>query len=275
MSPAPTLLAVFAHPDDEAFSSGGTLAHYASIGVQVQLACATRGEASKITDPSLKGIEDLGRQREGELRAACQALGIPDPVFLDFHDSGRAERTRFNDPKALMNLDPLDVEPAIRALIEQHAPQVLLTFDPHGGYGHVDHLVIQRATTAAFFSTGHLPAPPQRLYYTALSSEAAQGLARFNPGNDPLIYGVSEGTVAVRLDVSAYGERKQAALRAHGSQTGPESRMAQVDPAERETFMRRLIGTETFSIGGTRTAIKEYPLKGFFDGLDGFEGLDG
>ncbi len=274
MNPTPTLLAVFAHPDDEAFSSGGTLAHYASLGVKVVLACATRGEAGKITDPNLKGIEDLGRQREQELKDACRALGIPDPVFLDFHDSGRAERTRFNDPKALMNVDPLDVEPRIRALIEEHAPQVMLTFDPHGGYGHIDHLVIHRAATAAFFSTGHLPQPPQRLYFTALSSEAAQGLARFNPGNDPLVYGVSEGTVAVRLDVSAYGERKQEALRAHGTQTGPESRMAQADPAEREVFMRRLIGTETFSIGGTRTGILRYPLRGFFDGLEGFEGID-
>lgn len=275
MSPTPCLLAVFAHPDDEAFSSGGTLAHYAERGVKVLLACATRGEAGKITDPSLKGIEDLGRQREEELRAACRALGIPDPLFLGFHDSGRAERTRHDDPTALMNVDPLAVEPAIRALIEAHAPQVLLTFDPHGGYGHIDHLVIHRATTAAYFSTGHLPAAPQRLYYTALSSEAAQGLARFNPGNDPLVYGVSESTIAVRLDVRAYAERKLAALRAHGSQTGPESRMAQVDPQEREAFMARLIGTESFSIGGTRTAIPNYPLRGLFDGLAGFEGIDG
>lgn len=274
MSPTPCLLAVFAHPDDEAFSSGGTLAHYAEKGVKVVLACATRGEAGKITDPSLT-IEDLGRHREAELGRACQALGIPAPVFLDFHDSGRAERTRFGDPKALMNVDPIAVEPAIRALVEEHAPQVMLTFDPHGGYGHIDHLVVQRAASAAFFSTGHLSAAPQRLYYTAMSSQAAAGLARFNPGNDPLIYGVSEGTVAVRLDVSAYAERKLAALRAHGSQTGPESRMAKADPAEREVFMQRLIGTETFSIGGTRTAIRDYPLRGFFDGLEGFEGIDG
>lgn len=275
MSPTPSLLAVFAHPDDEAFSSGGTLAHYAEKGVKVLLACATRGEAGKITDPSLKGIEDLGRQREEELRAACRALGIPEPVFLDFHDSWRAERTRVGDPKALMNVDPLMVEPAIRALIEGHAPQVILTFDPHGGYGHIDHLVVHRATTAAFFSTGHLPAAPQRLYYTALNHETAQGLTRYSPGNDPLVYGVSESTIAVRLNVSAYGERKLAALRAHGSQTGPESRMAQVDPQEREAMMQRLIGTESYSLGGTRTAIPNYPLRGLFDGLAGFEGIDG
>ncbi|EYB67876.1 LmbE-like protein [Deinococcus phoenicis] len=276
MTPEPqaTLLAVFAHPDDEAFSVGGTLTHYARRGVRVVLACATRGEAGKITVPGMT-VDDLGQQREQELRAACRALEIPEPVFLDYHDSGRYERTRYDDPLALMNVNPLDVEVRLRALIADVQPQVMVTFDPHGAYGHVDHLQIHRAATAAFFSSGHLPGGgPQRLYYTALTHAAAEGLARMGQDLDPLVYGVSEGTVAVRMNVAAYAENKKAALAAHGTQTGQTSLLGRMTPQERAALETRLLGTESFSIGGTRTAIEQYPLRGLFGGLPGYGELD-
>ncbi|PNY80014.1 PIG-L deacetylase family protein [Deinococcus koreensis] len=271
---SPTLLVVFAHPDDEAFT-GGTLTHYARKGVKVVLACATRGEAGKITVPGMT-VDDLGAQREQELRRACEALEIPAPVFLDYHDSGRYERTRHDDPLAMMNVNPLDVEVKVRALIEEHRPQVILTFDPHGGYGHIDHLQIHRATVAAFFSTGHLEGGgPQRLYFTALTSQAAQGLARMGQDLDPLVYGVSDDTVAVRIDVAAYADNKKAALAAHGTQMGSESLMGKMTGEERAQMEERLLGSETFSLGGTRTPIASFPLRGLFDGVRGGEGLDG
>ena len=263
----PTLMAVFAHPDDEAFSVGGTLAHYAERGVKVVLVCATRGEAGKITDPSMT-VTDLGQQRESELLAACEALGIPAPIFLDFHDSGRAERVRHDDPLALMNVDVFDLEAKIRPLIEEHQPQVLVTFDPHGGYGHIDHLQVHRATTAAFYSTGHLPHPPQRLYYTALTHKAAEGMSRFGMNLDPLLYGVSDKSVVVRMDVAHYAGRKKAALAAHGTQMGPESRMGQMTPEDREMLEQRLLGGESFSLGGSRASVPRDPLGGLFDGVD-------
>lgn len=270
----PTLLAVFAHPDDEAFSVGGTLTHYARKGVRVVLACATRGEAGKITVPGMT-VDDLGQQREQELREACRALDIEPPVFLDYHDSGRYERTRHDDPLALMNLNPLDAEVKLRALIEELQPQVLLTFDPHGGYGHVDHLQIHRATTAAFFSTGHLPyGGPQRLYYTAMPHLGAEQLSRMGQNLDPLVYGVSDSTFAVSMDVSAYASNKKAALAAHGTQMGETSVMGRMTAEERAAMEQRMLGHEHFSIGGTRTAIREYPLRGLFDGVRGGEGLD-
>ncbi|WP_104990457.1 PIG-L deacetylase family protein [Deinococcus sp. NW-56] len=273
-APQPTLLAVFAHPDDEAFSVGGTLTHYARRGVRVVLACATRGEAGKITVPGMT-VDDLGQQREQELREACRALEIGEPVFLDYHDSGRYERTRYDDPLALMNVNPLDVEVKLRALIEEVQPQVIVTFDPHGGYGHVDHLQIHRATAAAFFSTGHLPGGgPQRLYYTAMTHEAAAGIARMGQDLDPLVYGVSADTVAVRMNVAAYADNKKAALAAHGTQTGAESLLGRMTPEEREALETRMLGTEGFSIGGTRTPIARYPLRGLFDGVPGCEGVE-
>ena len=263
----PTLMAVFAHPDDEAFSVGGTLAHYAQKGVKVVLVCATRGEAGKITDPSMT-VTDLGAQREAELQAACVALGIPAPIFLDFHDSGRQERTRHDDPKALMNVDVLELEAAIRPLIAEHQPQVIVTFDPHGGYGHIDHLQVHRATTAAFHSTGHLPHPPQRLYYTALTIQAAEGMARFGNDLDPQLYGVTEKSMVVRMNVSHYAERKIAALAAHGTQMGPESRIGQLSAEEREQLQTRIVGSEGFTLGGSRASVPRYPLGGLFDGVD-------
>jgi N-acetyl-1-D-myo-inositol-2-amino-2-deoxy-alpha-D-glucopyranoside deacetylase len=274
VQPQATLLAVFAHPDDEAFGVGGTLTHYARKGVRVVLACATRGEAGKITVPGMT-VDDLGQQREQELRDACRALEIPDPVFLDYHDSGRAERVRHDDPLALLNVDPLAVEVGLRALIAEVQPQVIVTFDPHGAYGHIDHLQIHRAAVAAFFSSGHLPdGGPQRLYYTALTHAAAEGIARMGQDLDPLVYGVSEGTVAVRMNVSAYAENKKAALAAHGTQMGETSLLGRMSPEERELMETRMLGTEHFSVGGTRTALMRYPLRGLFDGLPGLEALD-
>ena len=268
-STRPTLLAIFAHPDDEAFSVGGTLTHYARQGVRVVLACATRGEAGKITVPGMT-VDDLGAQREQELRDACRALEIEPPVFLDYHDSGRFERTRFDDPAALLNVNPLDAETKLRALIADVQPQVIVTFDPHGGYGHVDHLQIHRAATAAFFSTGHLPyGGPQRLYYTAMPHHAAAQISRMGQDLDPLVYGVSDSTLAVTLNVSAYAENKKAALAAHGTQMGATSLMGRLTPEERAEMEARMLGTESFSIGGTRTAIREYPLRGLFDGVEG------
>ncbi|MBB5375260.1 N-acetyl-1-D-myo-inositol-2-amino-2-deoxy-alpha-D-glucopyranoside deacetylase [Deinococcus metalli] len=271
----PTLLAVFAHPDDEAFSVGGTLTHYARKGVRVVLACATRGEAGKITVPGMT-VDDLGQQREQELRAACRALEIGEPVFLDYHDSGRYERTRHDDPKALMNLDPLEIETRIKAVIDDVRPQVIVTFDPHGGYGHIDHLKIHRATVAAFFSSGQLPGGgPQRLYYTALTTEAAQGLSRMGQDLDPALYGVSEGTVAVSVPVAAYAENKKAALAAHGTQMGEQSILGRLSPEERAQLEERMLGWERFSIGGTRVPVPTLPLRGLFDGVAGGEHLDG
>lgn len=270
----PTLMAIFAHPDDEAFGSGGTLTHYARRGVRVQLVCATRGEAGKITVPGMT-VENLGQQREQELRDACRALEISDPLFLDYHDSGRYERTRHDDPNALMNVNPLDAELKIRTLIERYEPQVLLTFDPHGGYGHVDHLQIHRATSAAFFSTGALSyGGPRRLFFTALTAENAQRLSRLGQNLDPQIYAVSEDTVAVQMNVQPYAENKKAALAAHGTQMGEQSIMGRMTPEERAHMEENMLGRERFSIGGTRTTIPHLPLRGFFDGLEGFEHLD-
>ncbi len=273
----PSLLAVFAHPDDEAFSSGGTLARYAERGVKVTLACSTRGEAGKITDPNLT-IEDLGKHREQELRDACKALGIEAPIFLGYRDSGRLERLRKDDPLASINADPREIEAKVRDVIERVEPQVVLTFDPHGGYDHPDHIVIHQATLAAWFSSGHLDGAPERLFYTAMPVETMRTWidmpgGPMTPGMTPEVYGVSAPTIAVKRNVEAQLEKKLAAIRFHGSQTGPNSRMGQMPPEWQEK-MRERSSWESFSLGGTRGPIPHWPLRGFYDGLDGFSQLE-
>lgn len=264
-----SLLAVYAHPDDEVFT-GGVLAHYAGLGVRVTLVCVTNGDAGKVTDPELKvaSAEDLARVREDELRASAALLGVREVVMLGYGDSGREERTRGpGDARALANADLLEVEGRVREVIGRVRPQVIVTFDPHGAYGHADHLATHRAASAAFFSTGHLDGSPKRLFFGVLTNETAKQLGE-ERGLDPLLYGVSDDTVAVTLDVSAQVDKKNAALKLHRSQMGPTSRMAQMT-AEARAQMADFFTKEAFALGGFRGPL-ELPLKGLFDGL----GLD-
>lgn len=261
-----SLLAVFAHPDDEALRSGGTLARYTAQGARVTLVCATRGEAGKNTDPQLGEVRDMAAQREQELRDACTHLGIDPPVFLDYHDSGRGDRLRRDDPRAMINVDVWEIEARILEVIARVAPHVMLTFDPHGIYNHPDHLVTHRAATAAFYSSGCLDQPVQRLFYTAQTRDEFRRLqARLGvlEGLSADTYGVSDCTIAVRVDVRAFAARKRQALYAHRTQTGPLSTLGTLPDELTEPNYRE----ETFSLGGTRGPVPHYPLRDFFDGL--------
>lgn len=269
----PSILAVLAHPDDEVFGCGGTLSRYASLGARVTVACATRGEAGKVTDEALGVVADVGALRELELQRACAALGVEPPVFLGYRDSGRLERFRKDDALALANADPLEVEARILDAIEETRPQVMLTFDPHGIYGHPDHVAIHRATTAAFFSSGsRVDRAPRRLFYSSMpvaTMRQYQALIGRGPlfGLEPAQYGISEDSVAVRMDVMAFRPQKEAAIRAHRSQVGPSSSFGGAAAAE---ALELRYATETFSLGAVRGPVASWPLRGFFDGLEGF-----
>lgn len=144
----------------------------------------------------------------------------------------------------------------------------MLGFDPHGIYGHPDHLVTHRAVTAAFHSSGCTGVPVQRLFYTAHTVsemrrlQGQRGLGVF-AGLAPERYAVSECTVGARVDVRRYAERKRRALFAHRTQTGPQSTLGTLE----ETSVAPLYEEETFSIGGLRGPVTRYPLSGLFDGL--------
>lgn len=155
-----SLLGVFAHPDDEAAGFSGSLLKYGEEGVQTAVVCATRGEAGQISDPALAEPETLGAVREGELRAALRVVGVDDVAFLDYHDGTLAE---------------VDDEEGIGRVVRQIRrlrPQVIVTFDANGGYGHPDHIAIHRWTVAAFQRAAAPRCYPEQL---------AAGLAAFAP----------------------------------------------------------------------------------------------
>ncbi len=166
-----TLLALFAHPDDESFATGGTLALYARRGVRVVLGCATRGEAGIVHDDT-PPPEDMGQAREKELRCACRVLGIRDLRFLGYRDSGTAGTPDNNHPNALIRADPEQVITRICDLMREFRPQVVVTFGGDGGSGHPDHVAIHRYATAAWHRAGDSARypdlaqdPPRKLYY--------------------------------------------------------------------------------------------------------------
>jgi LmbE family N-acetylglucosaminyl deacetylase len=270
-----SLLVVLAHPDDEIFH-GGILMQLSQQGVRVTLICATNGEAGK-PHPSIGAVDDLGALRTEELRLSCHRLGIDPPVLLGFHDSARGERQRRDDVRALANVDMIEVEAAIRQVIEDVTPHVLLTFDPHGGYYHPDHLAVHRATTAAFFSSGVMgDVAPERLFYGTMLRDVFRGLADKSRGRgitdglDPDLFGTAPEMIAVSFDAVAFVHRKFLALAAHRSAFGVTEEMVRRPPSERpeilDTFSP-VFEREVFILGGTRTPISCWPMSDFFEGL--------
>jgi N-acetyl-1-D-myo-inositol-2-amino-2-deoxy-alpha-D-glucopyranoside deacetylase len=144
------LLAVLAHPDDETFGTGGTLAYYASQGVEVHLVCATRGEVGDVEEKYLTGFDSIAARRENELRCAAEKLGLKEVHFLGYRDSGMPGSPDNQHPLALA-AQPLDkVAAQVVHYFRLVKPQVVITFDPIGGYRHPDHIAIHNATVRAF-----------------------------------------------------------------------------------------------------------------------------
>ena len=131
------VVGVFAHPDDEVFCAGGTMAKWAAEGASIAVVCATRGEAGQIRDATTAVRRTLGRVREGELRQACAHLGVSDVTMLDYGDG------------ALDAVDPEALADHIGRLLVDADPDVIVTFADDGAYGHPDHIAISNATTAA------------------------------------------------------------------------------------------------------------------------------
>lgn len=191
----PSLLAIFAHPDDESFTVGGTLARYAAEGVEVSLLCATRGEAG------IEGIgsEEAARVREQELWAACAVLGVREVRFLGYHDG------------ALAKADPTEVTVRMAQVMRELRPQVVITFGPDGISGHPDHVAVSQLATAALDAVAG-EGFVRRLYYVGPSPATEQGCGV--PAGE-----VGEGMVSI--DIGHYREAKVRAMQCHRSQHQP------------------------------------------------------
>jgi len=252
-----TLMALFAHPDDESFASGGTLARYAAEGVRVVLVCATRGEAGIVHDEEMKvPPEEMGRVREEELRCACRVLGVQELHFLGYRDSGMGGSPDNNHPQAFCRAEPAEVVERLLTLFRRFCPQVVITFGPDGGYGHPDHVAIHRHATAAWREAGNLPQPPRKLYYTAVSATAfrrlreamwRRGLISEMPSEEEIARRAVPEERLTAVDIRDFLGKKMAALRCHRTQLAPNHPWLNL-PED----LREYMGYEYFLLAGAR-----------------------
>jgi LmbE family N-acetylglucosaminyl deacetylase len=259
-----TILAVLAHPDDESFGLGGTLALYASKGYDTYLVCATRGEVGTVDEEHLNGFKDTAELRTTELSRAAKILGLKEVFFLGYRDSGMPGTEENKHPDAQINHSVDEVAGKVVRYIRELKPDVVLTFDPIGGYKHPDHIHIHKATVLAFEKaddpTFHpeagSPFQPQALYFQVFSRQALRWMVRLMPllGKDPTKFGRNEDVnlrelaevnfpVHVRVDITPVVEIKQEAGRQHVSQGGAQMRRGWMGfwtrlMGEREEFMR-------------------------------------
>lgn len=257
------LLAVLAHPDDESFGMGGTLALYARRGVDVYLVCATRGEVGEMDERLMKGFSSIGERREAELRCAAEKLGLAGVFFLDYRDSGMPGSPDNLHPQALAAQPVEAVAENITCYIRMLRPQVVITFDPIGGYRHPDHIAIHNATVKAYYAAGdgekypndHAPYAPQKLYFHTFPRGFLRLMVRVMRllGKDPRRWGTNHdidmvAIAEVNFPVNAtVNYRSVAAVRdeasaCHSSQggglaTGPFAVLRRLFAAK-ETYMR-------------------------------------
>lgn len=249
----PGIMGIFAHPDDESFGLGGTLAHATMHGHPAAIVCATRGEVGEIADPALATPENLGQVREGELRAACAAVGVYDVSFLDYIDG------------QLADADENEAVGRVVRHLRRFRPAVVVTFAANGGYGHPDHMAIHRYTLAAIdaaadptrypehMADGLAPHRVHKVYYNAFPRErmiAMREAARqqgqdFIPGGDAgtipfeeMGTPETEITTVVTLDDAEFAA-KQRSMAAHATQMPADSPFAKATPEQLREFMGR------------------------------------
>lgn len=278
----PIILAIFAHPDDEAFGTGGTIASYAESGIDVVLVCATRGEAGEISDPDFATPETLGQVREEELRCAAETMGIKELIFLDYRDSGMAGTPENKDPRAFMNAPTDAVVTTLVRIIRRVKPDIIVTFEPNGGYGHPDHIAIHNHAVSAFHAAADPSYNPslgsvwntKRLFYTAIPrSFFLEMRDRLNLlGEDTTDFdqmlaeqeGWPDEAVNVTMDVSATVEDKWEALCCHRTQFGPGNFFRRLP----EEDAKQLMSKEYFALAWPESAPGTI-LSDLFNGLDG------
>ncbi|WP_406414178.1 N-acetyl-1-D-myo-inositol-2-amino-2-deoxy-alpha-D-glucopyranoside deacetylase [Streptomyces sp. NBC_01614] len=230
------LLLVHAHPDDESINNGATMAKYAAEGARVTLVTCTLGEHGEVIPPELHHLTgaELGEHRLGELTAAMRELGVEDFRLLGgrgrYEDSGMMGLADNDDPASLWQAD---VDEAARELVEvilEVRPQVLVTYDPDGGYGHPDHIqahrVAMRAAELAADAGWRIP----KIYWNRVPRTVAEeAFARLQADLPGLPFAkaatvgdvpgvVDDERITTVIDGTAHAPAKAAAMRAHATQ---------------------------------------------------------
>lgn len=243
------VLFVHAHPDDEVIGTGATMAAYAAApDTHVTLVTCTLGEMGEVLVPELVTLradrgDQLGGYRIGELERSCAALGVTDHRFLGgpgrWRDSGMMGTPANDDPRCLWRADLDEATAALVAVVREVRPQVLVTYDANGAYGHPDHIRAHDVTTRAFTAAADPAFAPEagspwqasKLYHTAVPKSVLQaGIDYFRAEGrsteffegatsaDELPIGVPDDEVTTEIDASEFFDAKIAALRAHATQ---------------------------------------------------------
>jgi N-acetyl-1-D-myo-inositol-2-amino-2-deoxy-alpha-D-glucopyranoside deacetylase len=233
-----SIMFVHAHPDDEAIGTGATMAHYAADGARVTLVTCTLGEEGEIHVPALAQLEaaqadQLGGYRLVELERACAALGVTDHRFLGgagrYRDSGMMGLSTNEHPRSFWRADLDEAAGHLVEVMRETRPQVLVTYDANGFYGHPDHIQAHRVAMRAAELAAKEGFGPAKIYWTAMpKSVLAAGLEAFKDSSDnpfgdvtsadEIPFGTPDDEIVACVDGTDQHEKKVASLRAHASQ---------------------------------------------------------
>jgi LmbE family N-acetylglucosaminyl deacetylase len=260
-----TVLCAFAHPDDEGFATGGTLAMLVRRGARLTLVCATNGEVGEISDPALATLETLGQVRQEELRQAMAITGIQDLRFLHYRDSGMVGTADNQHPNALMQAASDRVISQLVSIIRDVRPNIVITHDTTGGYGHPDHKAMCQHATAAFklagnpgaypelMASGQQPWTPSCLYHVCFPRSTfrrmwqemrSMGIAPPFASEEFEALGTPDDEVTTVIDVTSDVETKIASLACHRTQITANGPFSQL-PRE---MLHDIMRTEYFTL---------------------------
>ena len=240
------LLLVHAHPDDETINNGATMARYVAEGAAVTLLTCTLGEEGEVLVPELAQLaadqaDQLGGYRIGELRTAMAALGVTDLRFLGgagrYRDSGMMGTPANEHPRAFWNADLDEAVAQAVAVVREVRPQVVVTYDENGGYGHPDHIQAHRVAMGAVTAAADPAYRPElgepwdvaKVYWVCIPrSVLERGMQALRDMGESMFEGVggpddvpsvvSDDDVAAAVDGCAFADRKADAMRAHATQ---------------------------------------------------------
>jgi LmbE family N-acetylglucosaminyl deacetylase len=225
----PTLMAVHAHPDDEVISTGGILARYAGEGARTVVVTCTDGSQGFGPGGAQPGEpghdrDAVAKTRRDELNRSCSLLRVDHLEMLGYRDSGMAGWAGNDDPDAFCNVPVARAAETLAELIDRYEPQVIVTYDENGGYGHPDHIQTHRITLAALGRSEN----PAKVYFTARSRSSAQRMAELRarlqlparPGRPARAapIGIPDDQITTVVDTRMVLDQKRAALEAHASQ---------------------------------------------------------
>lgn len=280
--PARRLLLVHAHPDDEVVGTGATIARYVAEGAHVTLVTCTLGEEGEIHVPELAQLaadqaDQLGGYRISEWRAAGAALGLTDARFLGgagrFRDSGMMGTPANENPRAFWQADLDEAAGLVADVVREIRPQVVVTYDPNGFYGHPDHIQAHRVAMRGV-ELAAADWQVAKVYWTAVpKSVLAAGMKEFGESTDnpfagvesvdDLPFGSPDEEITARIDGSAYAAAKAAAIQAYPTQIPPTNWLNSMADADGTA-----LGVEYFRLAvGTRGPGEEWE-DDLFAGVD-------